>query len=336
MDAEHGNGETMTKRIILDTDIDTDCDDAGALAILHALMDSGECDLLGVVCSIPVSTCTDVVATLNAAYGRGQIPLATMQAPDFPHGRRWSTYREHRSRFTLGEFGIRPYHDALLATGRHANTHAEPAVPFYRRLLAQSPDNSVTICAIGTLTALAPLLASGADDHSPLNGVELVRSKVAELVSMALVEFPQGQDEFNWRMDIASAALLVQMWPGVMTISAHGGDVLTGARFMAAAPLDHPLRAAYLSCLGDEARNRPSWDLLAALYAVRGNAGPFDVSGDYGLLLDPLSGQHRWHDARPGTPPRRYVTPTVPDQELATLLEDLMIRSLRGTLRTAD
>jgi hypothetical protein len=38
-------------RIILDTDMSGDCDDAGALALLHALADQGECEILATVVS---------------------------------------------------------------------------------------------------------------------------------------------------------------------------------------------------------------------------------------------------------------------------------------------
>ena len=36
-------------RVILDTDMDSDCDDMGALAMLHALADSGEAQILAVM-----------------------------------------------------------------------------------------------------------------------------------------------------------------------------------------------------------------------------------------------------------------------------------------------
>jgi len=37
--------------VIFDTDIGSDCDDAGALAVLHALADAGELKILGVIFS---------------------------------------------------------------------------------------------------------------------------------------------------------------------------------------------------------------------------------------------------------------------------------------------
>ena len=36
-------------RIIIDTDMSTDCDDVGALCMAHALADLGECEILAVV-----------------------------------------------------------------------------------------------------------------------------------------------------------------------------------------------------------------------------------------------------------------------------------------------
>lgn len=41
--------DTSAVKIIFDTDMHTDCDDAGALAVLHALADNWECDILAVI-----------------------------------------------------------------------------------------------------------------------------------------------------------------------------------------------------------------------------------------------------------------------------------------------
>ena len=37
-------------KIIFDTDFEGDADDLGALAMLHNLMDRGECELIGIMC----------------------------------------------------------------------------------------------------------------------------------------------------------------------------------------------------------------------------------------------------------------------------------------------
>ena len=55
--------KTMTK-ILFDTDIGGDCDDAGALAMLHRLCDLGECELLAVTAcyaSPYVAGCIDAI-----------------------------------------------------------------------------------------------------------------------------------------------------------------------------------------------------------------------------------------------------------------------------------
>ena len=36
--------------IILDTDIGPDCDDVGAISVLHALANNGETEILGIMC----------------------------------------------------------------------------------------------------------------------------------------------------------------------------------------------------------------------------------------------------------------------------------------------
>jgi len=75
--------ETNCPAVIFDTDIGSDCDDAGALAILHALADAGELRILGVVFSsgknrYGVGACD----AINTYYGRGDLPLGQYQGTD--------------------------------------------------------------------------------------------------------------------------------------------------------------------------------------------------------------------------------------------------------------
>ena len=44
-------GASAVPKVIFDTDMYTDFDDVGALAVLHALADAGECEILGTVVS---------------------------------------------------------------------------------------------------------------------------------------------------------------------------------------------------------------------------------------------------------------------------------------------
>src|SRR5690606_4878210 len=61
---------------------------------------------------------------------------------------------------------------------------AEVAINLYRRILAEQPDNSVTIVTVGYLTDLSYLLQSGPDKYSSLTGRELVEKKVKHLICM--------------------------------------------------------------------------------------------------------------------------------------------------------
>jgi hypothetical protein len=127
-------------------------------------------------------------------------------------------------------------------------------------------------------------------------------------------------------MDWAAAVRVVNDWPTEITISPHGHHVMTGPRFAEAAPKNHPVRTAYATFLGDETKLRPSWDQIAALYAVRGLTAPFAKSGGYSVTVDSETRTHRWIPATGS--PRYIVLPLLPDKSLAVLIEDLMIASL--------
>ena len=69
--------------VIFDTDIQGDADDVGAVAVLHALADREEADILamGVSCKNPWSPlCLDA---LNTYYGRPEIPIGVVKGPAF-------------------------------------------------------------------------------------------------------------------------------------------------------------------------------------------------------------------------------------------------------------
>ena len=61
--------------IIFDTDMDTDCDDVGALAVLHALADLGECEILATPVSSRYAYAAPCTAAINRYYGRGGLPV---------------------------------------------------------------------------------------------------------------------------------------------------------------------------------------------------------------------------------------------------------------------
>src|SRR5579862_7346615 len=64
-------------RVIVDTDMLTDCDDAGALAVLHALADLGEVSILGIVLNgiDEHGKHGAVVSAIDTYYHRGDLPI---------------------------------------------------------------------------------------------------------------------------------------------------------------------------------------------------------------------------------------------------------------------
>ena len=102
-------------------------------------------------------------------------------------------------------------------------------VLLYRRLLAASPDRSVTIANIGFHDNLYHLLFSPPYKICPLSGPQLIRKKVAELV----VQGNPNGTSFNFEGNNPKyAQYVLTHWPGLVTYvpDAIGNTVLFGSR----------------------------------------------------------------------------------------------------------
>src|SRR5688500_9929783 len=60
---------------VFDTDLDSDCDDAGALALLHTLADRGEAKILATTVSSKHPWAAACVDGINTYHGRPDIPI---------------------------------------------------------------------------------------------------------------------------------------------------------------------------------------------------------------------------------------------------------------------
>ena len=70
---DHQQQETVSQpyeRVIFDTDVGGDVDDAGALAVLHALADRGEIELLAMGVVIGHEAAVPFVHAVNTWYGQ--------------------------------------------------------------------------------------------------------------------------------------------------------------------------------------------------------------------------------------------------------------------------
>jgi len=300
-------------RVIVDTDIGPDCDDAAALAVLHALADRGEAEIVGVTHCTSSPWGVGCIDAINNYYGRPDIPIGTLKEPGFldQEGyRKFNRYitQNYPNRFAGGE-------------------EAPGAVAALREWLAKELEQGVVLIAIGPLPNLRNLLQSEADEHSTLSGVELVKQKVSQLVVMGGA-FPEGK-EWNFEMCPQSAQYVVAHWPTPIMFTGFeiGYDIMTGARLCKEAPEDHPVREAYERFLG-QAGDRHSWDLTAILYGVRGLADYWEAAAAGGCMEVDSDGTNRWLS----TPNKghRYLQRKMAPQAIGAVLDEL----LAGRLHT--
>jgi inosine-uridine nucleoside N-ribohydrolase len=297
--------------IIFDTDIGTDVDDAGALAILHVMADQGEAEILATVSANQNRWCVPALDAINTYYGRPNLPIGCSRTGPGPEG--W--YHQNVAAFP---------HDLT------RSDQAPDAVALYRKILAAQPDNSVTIVAVGWLTNMAELLDSKPDQYSPLAGRELVKTKVKELVSMGgkWPNSPKDEGEYNFRMDGPAAHTVIRDWPGRIMFTGLGKDVMTGGRLVAQGPKNNPVPAFYRNFFeANKVSARSSWDLIAVLYAVRGLSDYFTAVSD-GRCVSKEDGSNHWITGAPSD--HAYLAYKVPPTELAAVIEDLLLAPASG------
>jgi inosine-uridine nucleoside N-ribohydrolase len=166
------------------------------------------------------------------------------------------------------------YMSAALRTMRADNSGtAEPAPTVLRRLLTDASEK-VIIVQTGFSTNLAALL------DSP-GGATLAKEKVALVVAMA-GNFADGAPEYNVKIDVDAAKAVFERWPTAIVFSGFeiGRELLYPASsiehdFAYASP--HPVAESYRA-YQKMPYNRPTWDLTAALEAVRPEHDYFTLS----------------------------------------------------------
>jgi hypothetical protein len=239
----------VVAHVIFDSDMSSDWDDVGDIAVLHGLAAYGQIDILAMgVSSLNGGTamCMDAI---NTYYGKPDIPIgvrpdvggvgayAAQIASEFPHGP-----EKNPKDFQL-------------------------AVDVYRKVLAAQPDKTVTFVTTGYLTNLKALLQSPPDQFSPLSGRELIAKKV-KLLSCAGGSFPSG-DEFNFRASgDDSAYAVLNDWPAqVAYVGFDIGQVIHTAGRLPDAPAANPIRRVYVDI--EKQYPYPSWGQIAVYYAAR-------------------------------------------------------------------
>ena len=321
------SGKTPAK-VIFDTDMYTDFDDAGALACLHALADVGECEILATLANTRDCMSVAMCEIINAYYGRPDIPVGCSKdigktGTDEYHVKRYGAVVEKYAKWV-----------------RHRDSDDAPdANLVYRRVLASQPDNSVVICSVGFLTNLRRLLETKPDDISPLDGKSLVARKVKLWVAMAC-RYPNGK-EYNSMMDAQSSRIALENWPTpiVFTDWNYGFGCHAGRGVAESGRTDSPIADVFAGNLPSRnevramaSRNqcgalgingRAAWDQTAVLIAVRGTRPYFgEMRGTY--RITGADGANEWvADERSA---HFRVTEKMPKAEVGRLLDELMLR----------
>lgn len=290
----------------------TDIDDALQLSVLNALCDSGEAEMLGVICCGTYIYSAPCSQAINTYYGRGSIPIGMNRGAALAPGT--SDYNQ----FLAQNFPNAMNGDSSLA---------EEAASCYRRLLVDSPDLSVTICITGFLATLNQLFVSPADLWSPLTGAQLMAQKVKNVVIVA-GDYPTG-DEYNFNQNPAPAVNFVNNYTGRMEFLGYtlGLNVFTGQRVIDETPAANPVKKACELFKAAQPVNFPrsSWGQMGVIHAVRGafvgttpywgplNTGSNVVAGD---------GTNAWNAALKN---QAYMRSQMVNATLATLIDDLQV-----------
>ena len=113
----------------------------------------------------------------------------------------------------------------------------------------------MSICTTGFVTALAQLLQSEADEHSPLSGVELVRQKVKCIYIQGGVFGNAVEPDFNFGQGITFAMDFFRLWPKDVDMVLSPGEVGDAIEYTPEQVVGdvswtdiHPIKQVYLTC----------------------------------------------------------------------------------------
>lgn len=300
------NQPESPKKVIIDTDLDSDVDDVGALAMLYNLHHAGEIELLGIIVTSDDPFAPVCAAALNTFYGMAELPVGFLKN---------QSELKHHSRYTKQIAEEFP-------SEMHSWEDADDAVRLYRKLLAGNPDESVFIVTVGHLSSLQGLLQSEPDVLSDLNGKQLVNRKVKQWICMG-GQFPQGKEANFYRPDPASTVYCVNNWEKEVIFCGWeiGNPVITGGNWLKEKLTpDHPVYRGYE--LYNGFAGRQSWDQIAVLQLLPQASHFFSfVKGNCIVAPD---GSNTWENDEKGKHLYTIFNPGVDAKTVSLYIDSLM------------
>lgn len=272
------------QRVIFDTDMGNDVDDALALAMLYGYASEGEADIAAILISKDSPYSAEFVGIMNCRYGF-EIPVGIAGkgivsivggSPDGTYAPPVCDLKNPDGSF---KYPRNIMHGAKLMD----------SVKLARKVLAQSEDGSVVYISVGFSTNIAAILRSEPDDISPLSGRELMAKKIKYFSVMGgqyetSKNAPKVNREFNVFADASSAKFFLENPPAPVFLS--GFEVGMELGFPNDAALsgflpDSPVGLAYKHYCGYKDGkfsiiDTRLWDLTSVLFAF--SPEYFDVS----------------------------------------------------------
>ena len=180
----------MPEKILLDTDIGSDIDDAVCLAYLLA---NPDCDLLGI-------TTVSGEAEARAAMASAMCRVAGKSIPIYPGREEPLLIAQQQPRAPQAAALARWPHETRFARGQ--------AVEFLRQTIRAHP-GEVTLLAIGPMTNVAALFAADADIPGLLKGLVLMCGIFTNRLGGV------GPLEWNAKLDPAATAIVYRALPNI-------------------------------------------------------------------------------------------------------------------------
>lgn len=304
-------------KVLLDTDLGGDCDDAGAIALLHVFEKQNKVEILGMTHTTSAKWGPAAIDIINKYYDNDKVEIGATTRDNFLNGDEYNTFLEKM-------------YDNFESDYRNRDL-VEDAVVLLRRKISEASDK-VTIACIGQLNNLAELLKSGPCKYSQLTGIELVKEKVDTVFLMAglfekEVEYHGSlyDTEYNVVTDIDSAKFAIENTPVKMVFI----DFIAGYRIKTFGPLleekdmDNPVTFAYyhFSNLA-----RESWDPLTIYFMVFGESEDLKLS-EYGTVSVGLEGKTSFKQSDDGL--HRYVILNVKPEEIRDKIDQLIMDDLK-------
>ena len=276
MSMEYEPLKRVKREILLDTDIGPDCDDAGALALLHHFSKKYGIRISGICnCTSNLYGC-GAIDVIGRYCGADDIPIGMTDRKGFWDG----PDTQHYNRLLSERFRTRY---------RPVGTHEpESAAKLYQKVLKAAEDKSVVFITIGMLNNVAELMDAAQ---------ELLEQKVYTFITMAGCE-RKAQKEFNVECD----ADAFRKFSEKIRVPIFYSPVETGACVLSgfdseetSASEDHPIDLSYRQYLAamrtEKTCMNASYDLTAVHFAFEGEGRYYKLSEPGRMTCRPVTNE---------------------------------------------